>query len=209
MIDCFKPAELADLYFAMGIINVSDTELQTPILQRLLRPGIHLSHDKLCKTVWAAAALNQTDDFERIWRIVSSRIQPLVDGNQRQFLSAGDPELRRLYQALAAHGLEKTLDQGLAQILKVAVEAERKAPDSGEFEQDVAAALKEGQLSGFAADVLSTEPPKKDNPLLAAENTLLTPHIAWAGLETRKRLLDILNGNIEAFLNGSPRNIVN
>ncbi len=76
-------------------------------------------------------------------------------------------------------------------------------------ETAVAAALLAGRLSGFAADVLSVEPPKNDNPLLTAENTLLTPHIAWAGRETRERLLKILNGNVEAYLNGSPRNIVN
>lgn len=76
-------------------------------------------------------------------------------------------------------------------------------------EDAVAAALKSGQLSGFAADVLSSEPPLASNPLLSAPNTVLTPHIAWAGYETRLRLLDILNGNIKAYLEGSPRNVVN
>lgn len=76
-------------------------------------------------------------------------------------------------------------------------------------EDDVASALESGKLSGFAADVLSSEPPLASNPLLNAPNTLLTPHIAWAGFETRLRLLDVLNGNIKAYLEGTPRNIVN
>ena len=76
-------------------------------------------------------------------------------------------------------------------------------------EKDVANALNTGKLSYFGADVLSTEPPKKDNPLLSARNTFLTPHIAWAAYETRLRLLEILNGNIKAFLEGNPINVVN
>ncbi|MBQ5884492.1 MAG: D-2-hydroxyacid dehydrogenase [Clostridia bacterium] len=76
-------------------------------------------------------------------------------------------------------------------------------------EKAVADALNSGKLSYFGADVLSTEPPKKDNPLLSSKNTFITPHIAWAAFETRQRLLEILNGNIKAFLEGSPINVVN
>lgn len=76
-------------------------------------------------------------------------------------------------------------------------------------EKAVAEALESGKLAYFGADVLSTEPPKSDNPLLTAKNTFLTPHIAWAAYETRLRLLEILNGNIKAFLEGNPINVVN
>ena len=76
-------------------------------------------------------------------------------------------------------------------------------------EDDIAAALKDGTLSCYCADVLSTEPPKADNPLLSAPNCFITPHIAWAAYETRLRLMGILEGNIKAFLSGSPINVVN
>lgn len=76
-------------------------------------------------------------------------------------------------------------------------------------EAAVSKALDCGKLSYFGADVLSCEPPEKDNPLLSAKNTFLTPHIAWAAYETRLRLLEILNGNVKAFLEGNPINVVN
>lgn len=76
-------------------------------------------------------------------------------------------------------------------------------------EHDVAEALKNGKLAGYGTDVLSTEPPSPDNPLLSAPNCLITPHIAWAAFETRLRLMGILEENIKAFLNGTPVNVVN
>lgn len=76
-------------------------------------------------------------------------------------------------------------------------------------EDALAAALKSGKVRGAGVDVLSTEPPKKDNPLLSAPNCFITPHIAWAGFETRKRLMDILESNVKAYLNGNPQNVVN
>lgn len=76
-------------------------------------------------------------------------------------------------------------------------------------EQDIAAALADGTLTGYGTDVLSTEPPKKDNPLLSAPNCLITPHIAWAAYETRQRLMGILEDNIKGYISGNTVNVVN
>lgn len=72
----------------------------------------------------------------------------------------------------------------------------------------MAAALESGQVGCYMADVMETEPPGADNPLLHAKNTIITPHVAWAPFETRRRLLDIAVGNVKAFLSGTPRNVV-
>lgn len=76
-------------------------------------------------------------------------------------------------------------------------------------EIDVAEALKNNVFACYCTDVLSTEPPSKDNPLLSAPNCFITPHIAWAAYETRQRLMGILENNIKNFLNGTPINVVN
>ena len=75
-------------------------------------------------------------------------------------------------------------------------------------DQAVAEALAEGRLAAFCADVLTEEPPKADNPLLRQSNAFITPHIAWASTEARIRLLQIATDNVQAFLNGSPINVV-
>lgn len=76
-------------------------------------------------------------------------------------------------------------------------------------EADLADALNHEKIAGAALDVLETEPCKKDNPLLYAKNCLITPHIAWAGFETRARLMSLLEANLKAYLNGTPINVVN
>ncbi len=73
-------------------------------------------------------------------------------------------------------------------------------------ESDLAAALAEGEIAGAAVDVLSTEPPPADNPLLQAPNCLITPHLAWATAAARKRLIDIVAENLRAYLNGHTIN---
>lgn len=76
-------------------------------------------------------------------------------------------------------------------------------------ETAVATALKSRRLKAFCCDVLSQEPPSADNPLLSAPNSYITPHIAWASREARGRILQILAGNIRAFFEGNPVNVVN
>lgn len=76
-------------------------------------------------------------------------------------------------------------------------------------ERDLADALNTGCIAGAALDVLSTEPPKKDNPLLHARNCIFTPHIAWMSFEARQRIMTVTALNIEAFLKHQPMNVVN
>jgi glycerate dehydrogenase len=75
-------------------------------------------------------------------------------------------------------------------------------------DRDLADALNSGRLAGAGLDVLTVEPPAETNPLLAARNCLVTPHIAWATHEARARLMDAVIANISGFLNGNPRNVI-
>ena len=70
-------------------------------------------------------------------------------------------------------------------------------------------ALESGKLGYFGADVLSSEPPKADNPLIGCKNCLITPHIAWANFEARTRLMNIFKENFKAYVNNKPVNVVN
>ena len=76
-------------------------------------------------------------------------------------------------------------------------------------ETDVAEALYSGQLGAYCTDVMCSEPPTIDNPLFKQPNAFITPHIAWASIEARTRLMTIAEQNIQSFLNGSPINVVN
>ena len=76
-------------------------------------------------------------------------------------------------------------------------------------EAAVADALICGKLRGAAMDVVSEEPLRTDNPLLAAPNCIITPHMAWAPMETRQRILDVTVDNINGYLSENPVNVVN
>lgn len=75
-------------------------------------------------------------------------------------------------------------------------------------EADVAEALISGQLGGYGADVMCSEPPAADNPLFSVPNACITPHIAWATPEARARLISIAVANLAAFISGKPVNVV-
>ena len=75
-------------------------------------------------------------------------------------------------------------------------------------EQDLADALNDGRVGGAALDVVSTEPIREDNPLLKAKNCILTPHMSWAPVESRQRLMDIAIDNLRHFMDGNAVNVV-
>ena len=75
-------------------------------------------------------------------------------------------------------------------------------------EQDLADALKSGKVSAAAADVVTVEPMQADNPLLTAPNMCITPHMAWASVEARERLIDVIAGNFKAYLEGRKQNVL-
>lgn len=75
-------------------------------------------------------------------------------------------------------------------------------------EAALAAALHQQQIAGAGLDVVETEPPKTDNPLLSAPHCVITPHVAWASVEAKQRLMNSIVENVKAFLNGQPINVV-
>lgn len=75
-------------------------------------------------------------------------------------------------------------------------------------EADIAAALHAGTLAAYGTDVMQCEPPNQDNPLFTAPNAFVTPHIGWASVESRQRLIAIAADNLKAYINGQPVNVV-
>jgi len=76
-------------------------------------------------------------------------------------------------------------------------------------EEDLVEALKARRIKAALLDVLSVEPPLPNHPLVGLSNCIITPHLAWAGQATRRRLMKGVEENIMAYLNGKPQNVVN
>lgn len=76
-------------------------------------------------------------------------------------------------------------------------------------ENDLARALNSGIIAGAGLDVVETEPMKADNPLLGVKNCIITPHVAWAPVQTRERLIAAAVDNLRSFIDGTPKNKVN
>jgi glycerate dehydrogenase len=100
------------------------------------------------------------------------------------------------------------VNRGLLQSMKCSAFLINTARGALINETDLAQELNAGTLAGAALDVLSTEPPSADNPLLYASNCIITPHIAWAALAARQRIMQITVDNVRAFLAGKPINTV-
>jgi glycerate dehydrogenase len=75
-------------------------------------------------------------------------------------------------------------------------------------EKDLSQLLYQKQIGGAALDVLSTEPPEKNNPLIGLSNCIITPHNAWMSKEARQMIMDLTIENIQAFIKGTPQNVV-
>jgi len=103
---------------------------------------------------------------------------------------------------------ERIISAGAISAMKDGVQVINTARGPLVDERAVAQALKSGKIACYMGDVLSTEPPSEGNPLLHAPNTILTPHVAWAPLETRARLRDIAVENVRAFMEGAPQNVI-
>ncbi len=76
-------------------------------------------------------------------------------------------------------------------------------------DQDLADALNSGKVYAAGLDVMSEEPIRGDNPLLTAKNCIITPHISWAAKDARQRIMDMTADNIQSFMEGQPKNVVN
>lgn len=104
---------------------------------------------------------------------------------------------------------EKIINENTIRIMKDGVLLINTSRGSLIDESAVAMALCTGKFGGAAVDVVSTEPIHADNPLLTAPNCIITPHIAWAPKESRRRLMETAVGNLNAWLEGRPVNVVN
>lgn len=146
----------------------------------------------------------------RVIAFTSKRAEELLEGvekaNLEELLMQSD--VLSLHCPLTENTREMINRQSLAKMKRGAILVNTgRGPLVNEA--DVAEALAEGRLAGYGSDVMSSEPPKADNPLLKQPNAFITPHIAWATAEARGRLMATAIENAKAFIAGKPQNVVN
>ena len=179
---CFTKAPVIELAGkTLGIIGLGNIGLQTAQVARALGMNI-IYYSRTQKNNSVATYKNLEEVFSESDFI--SLHCPLTAGNN-QFIN------KNLLQQMKPSAFLINTSRG--QLLN---------------EQDVADALNNEQVAGAALDVLSTEPPSPDNPLLKAKNCLITPHNAWISREARQRIIDTTAENIKVFLEGKPVNVV-
>ncbi len=103
---------------------------------------------------------------------------------------------------------EKMIDEKALSLMKKSAVLINTARGGLIDENALAKALKEGKIRASCHDVVAVEPMQKDCPLYGVENCFITPHVAWAGKETRQRLVDIAGENVKKFIEGNPQNVV-
>ena len=146
----------------------------------------------------------------KVLAFTSKRVEDLPDGIEKVSLE----DLFRESDVISLHcplntSTEHVISKKNINLMKPSVIIINTGRGGLVDEEDVAEALKENRIRAFCTDVLSSEPPKPDNPLLHAPNVYITPHIAWATFEARERLMDIAVENLRSYLSGKPINIVN
>ncbi len=146
-------------------------------------------------------------------KVLANDIEP-ISSKEAGITFTGLEELFRESDVISLHCLLTPESHGLVNAERIALMKKTaflintgRGPLVNEY--DLGDALNAGRIAGAGLDVLPVEPPEADNPLLTAKNCIITPHIAWATLAARKRLMDTVVNNIRAFLNGEFVNVVN
>jgi len=144
----------------------------------------------------------------RAYDVVRPDPPPLTD-----FAWLSIPELLRESDVVSLHcpltpDTEGLIDRETLALMKATAFLINTARGPIVVEDDLAHALNAGEIAGAGLDVMRSEPPSADNPLLSAQHCVVTPHIAWATFEARSRLMSTAVSSLEAFLAGRPINVV-
>ncbi len=185
---CYWKAPIIEIYgktlgiYGFGNIGRTVAKIAKSFGLRIL---VHTEHPEKYQE-YADAQLQFTDE-ESLFR-------------QSDFITLHCPQTERTTKLIRRENIEK---------MKRGVILLNLARGGLVDEQDLIEALESGKIGGAGLDVIESEPMRADHPLLQAPNLLITPHIAWATLEARARLIDTVGANLRAWMNGTPQNVVN